>query len=202
MSPNPSGLILFLARFSRLNPCEWFRKRIQPLSRNPFLWPLAVFRADYRGIISANGLDAYFFVRFLRAMAITLLPIWLLSWAVLLPITAVKPSSGLTGLDKFTFGNVATSAQSRYSAHLISVYIFTCESLPPLLAPYSSMHSLDFLPHQKRNAPFHHYPATAPYRAYPRKIRSGQHDSHNWHPEEISNSRCHVQVVRQPSWGR
>ena len=60
-------------------------------------------------------------------MAIILLPIWFISWAVLLPITAVKPSTGLKGLDIFTFGNVATGAQARYAAHLVLVYGFTCE---------------------------------------------------------------------------
>ncbi|KIM46819.1 hypothetical protein M413DRAFT_16459 [Hebeloma cylindrosporum] len=100
-------------------------KRIAPLSKNAFRWPLAVFEADYRGIISANGLDAYFFVRFLRVMVFILLPIWLVSWAVLLPTTAVKTSTGLKGLDRFTFGNVATNDQSRYAAHLILVYGFT-----------------------------------------------------------------------------
>ncbi|KAJ3506008.1 hypothetical protein NLJ89_g7111 [Agrocybe chaxingu] len=91
-----------------------------------FLWPVKVFNADYRSIITANGLDAYFFVRFLRVMAITLLPIWFISWAVLLPVTSANTSvPGLSGLDMFTFGNVATNKQSRYAAHLILVYGFT-----------------------------------------------------------------------------
>ncbi|KDR80141.1 hypothetical protein GALMADRAFT_153825 [Galerina marginata CBS 339.88] len=101
-------------------------KRAKPLSRNMFLWPFAVFRSDYRAIIAANGLDAYFFVRFLRLMAIILVPIWLVSWAVLLPLTSVNTSvAGLSGLDKFTFGNVAPNKQGRYAGHLLLVYFFT-----------------------------------------------------------------------------
>ncbi|KAF9477955.1 DUF221-domain-containing protein [Pholiota conissans] len=101
-------------------------KRVQPLSRSRFLWPLAVFRADYRAIISANGLDAYFFVRFLRVMAIVFVPIWFISWIILLPATSVRTSvPGLSGLDRFTFGNVAQDKQARYAAHLILVYGFT-----------------------------------------------------------------------------
>jgi len=93
-----------------------------------FAWPLSVFRADYRAIISANGLDAYFFVRFLRVMTFTFLPIWFISWAVLLPVDSVKTSyPGNSGLDLFTFGNIATTNQVRHVAHLILVYIFTCE---------------------------------------------------------------------------
>ena len=128
MSPNPSEPPSFCYISSCLNPLGRFSKRVAPLSPSAFRWPLAVFDADYRGIISANGLDAYFFVRFLRLMAYILLPIWLISWAVLLPITSVKTfTSGLSGLDIFTFGNVGTSAQPRYAAHLILVYPFTCE---------------------------------------------------------------------------
>lgn len=92
-----------------------------------FLWPLAVFRADYRAIISANGLDAYFFVRFLRVMAITFLPIWLISWIVLLPLTSVNTSvPGFTGLNKFIYGNVAPDKSARYAGHLILAWLFTC----------------------------------------------------------------------------
>ncbi|CAA7269965.1 unnamed protein product [Cyclocybe aegerita] len=102
------------------------KKRVKPLSSNMFLWPVKVFNADFRNIITANGLDAYFFVRFLRVMAIALLPIWFLSWAVLLPVTSVNTSvEGLSGLDIFTFGNVAKDKQVRYAAHLILVYLFT-----------------------------------------------------------------------------
>lgn len=103
------------------------RKRIKPLSHSRFAWPFALFRADYRAIILANGLDAYFFVRFLRVMTFTFLPIWFISWAVLLPVNSVKSFSGNSGLDLFTFGNVATTKQVRHAAHLILVYVFTCE---------------------------------------------------------------------------
>lgn len=105
------------------------RKRVKPLSRNPILWPYYVYKADYRAIISANGLDAYFFVRFLRVMAHTLTPIWLISWAILLPATAVRTHvEGLSGLDKYTYGNVAPNRQLRSIAHIVLVYGFTCES--------------------------------------------------------------------------
>ncbi|EDR08235.1 uncharacterized protein LACBIDRAFT_297697 [Laccaria bicolor S238N-H82] len=101
-------------------------KRAQPLSNSLLSWPIAVFKADYRGIIRANGLDAYFFVRFLRMMVKVLLPIWIISWIVLFPVTAVNSSvSGKDSLDKLSYGNVANDIQVRYAAHLILVYIFT-----------------------------------------------------------------------------
>ena len=77
-------------------------------------------------------MDAYFFVRFLRMMAVILLPIWLLSWAVLLPLTAVNAGTGKTGLDIFTFGNIGPTHQSRYAGHVILVFIFTGKPEPSL----------------------------------------------------------------------
>lgn len=94
-----------------------------------FAWPLEVFRLDYDDIRRQNGLDAYVFVRFLRMMAYMLLPIWAISWAVLLPVNGVRSSAGTpigkTGLDRFTFGNVKRDDYPRFSAHLILVYLFT-----------------------------------------------------------------------------
>lgn len=104
------------------------------------LWPYQlIFKSDYRAIIKLNGLDAYFFVRFLRVFTIALIPIWVLSWAILLPITSVNTSvPGLSGLDEFTFGNVETGKKARYTAHIILIYGFTCPSLSSLLPRWSS----------------------------------------------------------------
>lgn len=90
-------------------------------------WPIAVFKANYDDIKYMNGLDAYFFVRFLRMMVKMLLPIWIISWIILLPVTSVGENTGRSGLDKFTFGNISTSDQPRYAAHLVLVWLFTCE---------------------------------------------------------------------------
>ena len=85
----------------------WFRKRQQPLSPRLFGWLVSVIKADYRKIKNINGLDCYFFVRFLRMMVRVMLPIWLLSWAILLPLTSVNTNvPGHSGLDKFIFVNI------------------------------------------------------------------------------------------------
>lgn len=63
-----------------------------------------------------------------------LLPIWFLSWAVLMPLTSVKTSvPPLSGLDMFTFGNIAPDKEARYAGQLILAWIFTCTSVafPP-----------------------------------------------------------------------
>ncbi|KAI0250626.1 hypothetical protein BJV78DRAFT_1283057 [Lactifluus subvellereus] len=101
-------------------------KRQQPLSPHLFGWLISVFTVDYRRIKNINGLDCYFFVRFLRMMVRVMLPIWLTSWAVLLPLTSVNTGvAGHSGLDKFIFGNVAPTQQSRYAGHLLITWIFT-----------------------------------------------------------------------------
>ncbi|PFH49884.1 hypothetical protein AMATHDRAFT_75949 [Amanita thiersii Skay4041] len=101
-------------------------KRCKPLSSNMFLWPWAIFKADHRAIINANGMDAYFFVRFLRMMVKVFLPIWVLSWAVLLPVNHVNTQvAGKDSLDKFSFGNISPDQHPRYAAHLIMAWIFT-----------------------------------------------------------------------------
>ncbi|KAI9458606.1 hypothetical protein BJY52DRAFT_413437 [Lactarius psammicola] len=101
-------------------------KRQPSLSSRLLGWPSSVFFADYRKIKNINGLDSYFFVRFLRMIVRLMLPIWLVSWAVLLPLTSVNTEvPGHSGLDKFIFGNIDTLDQDRYSAHLVLTWIFT-----------------------------------------------------------------------------
>lgn len=85
-----------------------------------------MFRADWKATKHHNGMDAYFFIKFLRMMVRIFLPIWLVSWVILFPVTAVNTLvPGKQGLDLLTFGNVAPDRQTRYAAHLILVYFFT-----------------------------------------------------------------------------
>jgi hypothetical protein len=86
-----------------------------------------------------NGLDCYFFVRFLRVMARIMLPIWLLSWAVLLPLTYAnmgvprrpgpKGLSSFTGLDKFMISSITPDEHGRYIGHVLLTWIFTSRIL-------------------------------------------------------------------------
>jgi hypothetical protein len=86
---------------------------------------MQVYRLDHDDIRRQNGLDAYVFVRYLRMMVYILLPMWFISWAVLMPVNAIRSPVGATGLDRFTMGNVAKNEQHRYAAHLILAYLFT-----------------------------------------------------------------------------
>ncbi|OXG22073.1 hypothetical protein C366_00971 [Cryptococcus neoformans Tu401-1] len=87
------------------------------------IWQIII--SDPQEILRKNGVDPYVFVRFLIMMAKATIPIWLVSWIVLLPIdTANSHVLGKSGLDRFTFGNVSKDKTSRYWAHLVMVYVF------------------------------------------------------------------------------
>ncbi|KAG1736152.1 uncharacterized protein EDB91DRAFT_539954 [Suillus paluster] len=102
------------------------KDRVKPLEAGILTWPIALFKTDYRDVQQVNGTDAYLFVRFLRMMIRVLLPIWLISWIVLMPVTSVNNSMpNKTGLDRFIFGNVSPDHQARYAAHIILAYLFT-----------------------------------------------------------------------------
>ncbi|KAG7086001.1 hypothetical protein E1B28_003524 [Marasmius oreades] len=109
-------------RISPLVPASG--RRIDPIA---FLaWPFYLFKADHKAIKHANGLDAYFFVRFLRMMVKIFLPIWIVTWAVLLPVTSVGSRVGNNdGLDLFVFGNVEPNKKPRYAAHIVLVWLST-----------------------------------------------------------------------------
>ncbi|KAB5589777.1 hypothetical protein CTheo_6774 [Ceratobasidium theobromae] len=99
-------------------------KRRPPLGAGLLSWPMAIYKADHDDIKMHNGMDAYFFVRFLRMMVRIFLPFWLVSWAILLPVD----SAGIhnkDGLDQFTFGNIPGNSQTRYAAHLILAWFGT-----------------------------------------------------------------------------
>ena len=105
-----------------------FRKRQPPLSSRLWGWPSSIFFADHRNIMYINGLDSYFFVRFLRMMVRIMLPIWLISWAVLLPLTSINIKEPIFAeiLHRFTFGNInANFNRDRYIGLLILSWIFT-----------------------------------------------------------------------------
>ncbi|KAF8137373.1 hypothetical protein EV363DRAFT_1156392 [Boletus edulis] len=101
-------------------------ERVAPLKTGFFTWPIALYKANYQDIQRINGPDAYFFVRFLRVMIRVLLPIWIISWIVLLPVTSVNNSiPGNTGLNRFTLGNIAPNHSDRFAAFIILAWFST-----------------------------------------------------------------------------
>lgn len=109
-------------------------KRMPRLPRRPWGWVVPIFRIflDKKTIIEKSGMDAYFFIRFLRMVLIIFVPALLLVWPILLPLNIVSgvndsPPAGqsaVNGLDRLAFGNVSRKNTNRYWAHLILAYIF------------------------------------------------------------------------------
>ncbi|KAG9313522.1 hypothetical protein JVU11DRAFT_5849 [Chiua virens] len=101
-------------------------ERVKPFQTGLLTWPITLFQEDYEDIKRVNGLDAYFFVRFLRVMVRVLVPIWFITWVVILPVTSVNNGiSGNTGLSRFTFGNIELDQKERYAAFVILVWLST-----------------------------------------------------------------------------
>lgn len=83
--------------------------------------------ADEEEILRKNGVDPYVFVRFIRMLCTAFVPIWFLSWVILMPINragalATTSQGAQSGLDMFTFGSVVD--KNRYWAHCILSWVF------------------------------------------------------------------------------
>ncbi|KAI9720624.1 MAG: hypothetical protein M1812_002804 [Candelaria pacifica] len=98
-------------------------------------WILPVFQISNKHFIEKCGLDAYFFLRYLRTLLRIFVPLALLILPILLPINAVggkgtKPvptnlsqKYNVTGLDTLAWGNVTPEKTNRYWAHLVLAVI-------------------------------------------------------------------------------
>lgn len=111
-----------------------------------------LFMYNDREVINKCGLDAYFFLRYLKTLLIIFIPICAIVMPILIPVNYVggrghniesptnstdsgsstnstDPSFVPTGLDTLAWGNVKASETSRYAAHLlmaILVIIWVC----------------------------------------------------------------------------
>ncbi|KAI5449824.1 phosphate metabolism protein 7 [Naganishia albida] len=113
---NPKLQRVYQARHE-LAPDE---KRPAALPRGIVPWWKTILTSPDKLIIEQNGLDAYFFLRFIKIFGLFLLvPYFLLTWIVLMPVSATKPNNGLSGLNRFTFGNVGPNVQQRHVAHFL-----------------------------------------------------------------------------------
>ncbi|KAI9673862.1 MAG: hypothetical protein M1817_002068 [Caeruleum heppii] len=104
-------------------------------------WIKPVFRTSNSDFINKCGLDAYFFLRYLRTLLKIFLPLALLILPVLVPLNSVggrgsafavgayDGQTNVTGLDQLSWGNVRPEQTSRYWAHLvlaITVVVYSC----------------------------------------------------------------------------
>ena len=105
-------------------------RNVEPLSHSMFGWIKEFISVPDSEILRRNGLDAYMFVSYLNMAVWIIVPIWVLSWIVLLPLYAANLTSPKLGFNMFTLGNVINAPkrvdQDRSSGVLILNYIFVC----------------------------------------------------------------------------
>ncbi|OJJ50572.1 hypothetical protein ASPZODRAFT_126459 [Penicilliopsis zonata CBS 506.65] len=119
------------------------RERTKPSPPGLFRWIGPVFRTSNSEFIQKCGLDAYFFLRYLRMLLKIFLPLAVLILPVLLPLNKVggkgtsyqneTSDSGarwnVTGLDQLAWENVRPENTHRYWGHLalaLIVIIYVC----------------------------------------------------------------------------
>ncbi|EER23976.1 hypothetical protein D8B26_002139 [Coccidioides posadasii str. Silveira] len=117
------------------------RERTAPSPPGLFQWIGPVFKTSNSEFIQKCGLDAYFFLRYLRMLLKIFIPLSLLILPTLLPVNKVDGrdrsflhgASGarynVTGLDQLAWGNVKPENSNRYWAHLILavvVIVYVC----------------------------------------------------------------------------
>ncbi|KAL7789027.1 hypothetical protein V8C37DRAFT_386990 [Trichoderma ceciliae] len=128
------------------------RERTESPPNNFFVMIRSLIMYNDREVINKCGLDAYFFLRYLKTLLIIFIPISAIVMPILIPINYVggrghnidfrtnstdsdssanstDPSFVPTGLDTLAWGNVKASDTSRYAAHLlmaILVVIWVC----------------------------------------------------------------------------
>ena len=120
------------------------KERTKPPPGGLWQWILPVFRTSNSDFIQKCGLDAYFFLRYLRTLLKIFVPLALVILPILLPLNAVHGRgdgfatgiysnstaySTVAGLDQLAGGNVHPKKNHRYWGHLILavfVIIYTC----------------------------------------------------------------------------
>ncbi|EKJ74867.1 hypothetical protein FPSE_04903 [Fusarium pseudograminearum CS3096] len=121
------------------------RERTESPPNKPLAMLKTLWHYGDREVIEKCGLDAYFFLRYLKTLLIIFLPIGAVVMPILIPLNYVgglgqkidvtdddddNQVDGLpTGLDTLSWGNVAPKNSGRYGAHLlmaILVVIWVC----------------------------------------------------------------------------
>lgn len=120
------------------------RERTKAPPKGLWQWILPVFQTSNSDFIQKCGLDAYFFLRYLRTLLKIFVPLALLILPILLPTNAVHGRGphfaegrfgnstswqNVTGLDQLAWGNVPPQKNNRYWVHLvlaIIVIVWTC----------------------------------------------------------------------------
>lgn len=114
------------------------RERTGPSPTGLVRWIAPVFRTSNSEFIQKCGLDAFFFLRYLRMLLKIFLPLAFIILPILLPLnksggrdtnTIDGVHYNVTGLDQLAWGNIAPQNTDRYWAHLVLavvVVVYVC----------------------------------------------------------------------------
>ncbi|KAL8760258.1 MAG: hypothetical protein Q9199_000157 [Rusavskia elegans] len=121
------------------------RERTKPPPEGLWQWLIPVFKTSNSDFISKCGLDAYFFLRYLRTLLKIFVPLAFLILPILIPVNNVHGRGphfavgkyahndtiygNVTGMDLLAWGNVRPQNNNRYWVHLVLaliVIIYTC----------------------------------------------------------------------------
>jgi len=96
------------------------KDRTKPPPSGFFKWAVPVFRTSNAELISKCGLDAYFFLRYLRLLLKIFVPAAVIILTVLLPInTRYTGNVSVSGLDRLGWQNFDPAHTERFWAHLV-----------------------------------------------------------------------------------
>lgn len=126
------ALFLFLRpRFKKIYSPRTFlgpkSKRVPPQPSSLLGWIKPVVTTSKFDILAVQGIDAFVYLEYLEMNILIFLPIFLLTWTVLLPVYSTGLTAHKSGIDRFTFANVARqqAAQKRYFATLVIQVVCT-----------------------------------------------------------------------------
>ncbi|KAI4182225.1 MAG: hypothetical protein L6R41_006123, partial [Letrouitia leprolyta] len=121
------------------------RERTKPPPEGFWRWIIPVFKTSNSDFISKCGLDAYFFLRYLRTLLKIFVPLAFFIIPILIPVNVVHGRgshfavgkyahnntvyNNVTGMDLLAWGNVRPEKNNRYWVHLVlavGVVVYTC----------------------------------------------------------------------------
>ncbi|SPO25626.1 uncharacterized protein UTRI_03350_B [Ustilago trichophora] len=123
--------LIFRPRFKRVYAPRTYlvvpEEQIEPLPQSLFGWLPVWLKMPTSTILDKNGLDAYMFVEYLEMMLWVFVPIWILSWIVLMPVYGAGTNGTGDGFNRFILSRVGKSPQQqkRYVAPLLIQWVFT-----------------------------------------------------------------------------
>lgn len=133
------AFLLIKDRFARIyQPRSYLvppRERTDPVAPGWFRWAKQVLSTSNSEFVQRCGLDAYFFLRYLRMLLKIFVPAAIVIIPVLLPINAVGGrgssyalsefgTTNITGLNQLSWSNVRPDQTNRYWAHWLMALFF------------------------------------------------------------------------------